>query len=78
MLEAGESYLTKEVVDVLDNDGEVTLFRGPRIGGPGIRGSGCILSAAIAAGLGTGQTLEESVRTARSFVFEAIRTAHEK
>lgn len=64
-----------EAIDVLDNDGEVTVFREQRIAGPGIRGSGCILSAAIAAGLGQGMTLEDSVRAAKNFVLEAIREA---
>lgn len=70
--------LAEEAIDVLDNDGVVTVFREQRIPGPGIRGSGCILSAAIAAGLGKGLTLEESVRAAKSFVLEAIREASER
>jgi hydroxymethylpyrimidine kinase/phosphomethylpyrimidine kinase len=66
----------EQAVDVLDNDGEVTVFRQPRVAGPGIRGSGCMLSAAIAAGLGSGQTLEEAVAAAKTFVWEAIRLVH--
>jgi hydroxymethylpyrimidine kinase/phosphomethylpyrimidine kinase len=62
-----------EAVDVLDNDGEVTVFREARVGGASLHGSGCIMSAAIAAGLGKGQTLEDSVGAAKSFVLEAIR-----
>lgn len=64
-----------EAIDVLDNYGKITVFRQQRIPGPGIRGSGCILSAAIAAGLGQGQNLEDSVKAAKSFVWEAIREA---
>ena len=67
--------LPEESVDVLDNDGEVTVFRNQRIAGPGIRGSGCMLSAAIAAGLGKGKTLEEAVGAAKVFVWEAIISA---
>ena len=67
-----------EVIDLLDNNGEVTVFRDPRIAGSGIRGSGCMLSSGIAAGLGNGKTLEESVRAAKSVVRQAIRAAHEK
>jgi len=74
-VEAGETYLANEVIDVLDNEGDVTVFRQMRIDGPGIRGSGCILSAAIAAGPGNGQTLEESVRAAKSYVWTAISEA---
>jgi hydroxymethylpyrimidine/phosphomethylpyrimidine kinase len=62
-----------EAIDVLDNDGKVTVFRERRIKGAALHGSGCILSAAIAAGLGKGMTMEDSVDAAKSFVFEAIR-----
>lgn len=62
-----------EAIDVLDNEGKVTVFRERRISGAKLHGSGCILSAAIAAGLGKGMTMEDSVGAAKSFVFEAIR-----
>jgi hydroxymethylpyrimidine kinase/phosphomethylpyrimidine kinase len=64
----------EDAVDVLDDEGRVTVFRERRIRGAGIRGSGCILSAAIAAGMGKGLALEDSVRAAKSFVLEAIRS----
>jgi hydroxymethylpyrimidine kinase/phosphomethylpyrimidine kinase len=64
---------SEEAIDVLDNEGEVTVFREQRISGAGLHGSGCILSAAIAAGLGKGMTLEDSVGAAKAFVLEAIR-----
>ncbi|HWN10573.1 MAG TPA: bifunctional hydroxymethylpyrimidine kinase/phosphomethylpyrimidine kinase [Pyrinomonadaceae bacterium] len=70
--------LPEESIDVLDNDGDVTVFREMRIAGPGIRGSGCVLSAAIAAGLGNGETLEEAVAGAKSFVLETIRWVSER
>jgi len=60
-------------IDVLDDDGEITVFRGKRIQGAGLHGSGCILSAAIAAGLGKGMTLESAVQDAKHFVFEELR-----
>src|SRR6266545_2779749 len=64
-----------EAIDVLDNDGKVTVFREKRVSGAALRGTGCILSAAIAAGLGQEKTLEDSVSAAKSFVFEAIRNS---
>jgi hydroxymethylpyrimidine/phosphomethylpyrimidine kinase len=66
---------TSEAIDLLDNDGKVTIFRGERIRGAELHGSGCILSAAIAAGLGKGMTLENSVDTAKRFVLEVIRNS---
>jgi hydroxymethylpyrimidine/phosphomethylpyrimidine kinase len=62
-----------DAVDVLDNEGKITVFRERRIGDAVLHGSGCILSAAIAAGLGKGMRLEDSVGMAKSFVFAAIR-----
>ena len=64
-----------EAIDVLDNEGKVTVFRERRVSGAELHGSGCILSAAIAAGLGQGKTLEDSVRAAKSFVLEAMRNS---
>ena len=66
---------SEAAIDVLDNEGEVTVFRERRISGAGLHGSGCILSAAIAAGLGKGKALEDSVGAAKAFVLEAIRNA---
>ena len=73
--EAGEKAEDRsdEAIDVLDNEGKVTVFRERRVSGAELRGSGCSLSAAIAAGLGKGLTLEDSVGAAKSFVLEAIR-----
>ncbi|HEY6231607.1 MAG TPA: hydroxymethylpyrimidine/phosphomethylpyrimidine kinase [Pyrinomonadaceae bacterium] len=66
----------KEAIDVLDDEGTVTVFRKARIAGGGLHGSGCILSAAIAVGLGNGMTLEESVAAAKSFVLDQIRNSN--
>jgi hydroxymethylpyrimidine/phosphomethylpyrimidine kinase len=76
--EAGEGEgeeKSEEAIDVLDNDGKVTVFRERRIRGAELHGSGCIMSAAIAAGLGKGLSLEESVGAAKSYVLEAIRNS---
>jgi hydroxymethylpyrimidine kinase/phosphomethylpyrimidine kinase len=62
-----------EAIDVLDNEGKVTVFRERRVTGAELHGSGCILSAAIAAALGKGMTLEESVGAAKHFVLEVFR-----
>ena len=66
------------VIDVLDNEGVVTVFRELRIEGAQLHGSGCILSTAIAAGLGKGMTLEDAVRAAKTFVWEALREASDR
>ena len=66
---------TLQAIDVLDNEGQVTVFRAEMISGGEIHGSGCTLSAAIAAGLGRGVSLEESVEATKRFITEAIKTS---
>lgn len=74
--EAADKFaLPADAIDVLDNEGRVTVFRERRVLGGELHGSGCVLSAAIAAGLGKGMTLEDSVSTAKLFVWEAISKA---
>ena len=67
------SVFSEDAIDVLDNEGKVTVFRTKRIVNVELHGSGCILSAAIAAGLGKEMTLEDSIDSAKSFVLKAIR-----
>ena len=64
-----------EAIDLLDDNGEVTVFRGAWIVGPNVRGTGCMLSSAIAACLAKKMNLTESVRTAKAFVADKIRQA---
>jgi hydroxymethylpyrimidine kinase/phosphomethylpyrimidine kinase len=67
--------LSSEAVDVLDDDGTATILRGVWIDGPAVRGTGCMLSSAIAAGLAHGRNLPESVKAAKQFVAGEIRSA---
>jgi len=67
--------VSREAIDLLDNGGEVTVFRGKWIDAPPVRGTGCMLSAAIAACLAQGVELTESVKLAKQFVANAIRNA---
>lgn len=56
-------------------DGSFTFFRNPRIGTTNTHGTGCTLSAAIAASLANGSSLIDSVSVAIGFVQAAIETA---
>lgn len=60
-------------IDVLDDDGEITVFTGEWIDAPAIRGSGCRMSSAIAACLAQGITLQDSVHRAKEYVAGVIR-----
>jgi hydroxymethylpyrimidine/phosphomethylpyrimidine kinase len=65
----------REAIDVLDDEGRVTIFRGAWIEAGDVRGTGCMLSAAIAACLAKGMCLENSVAEAKRFVGEAFSRA---
>jgi hydroxymethylpyrimidine/phosphomethylpyrimidine kinase len=69
---AGEPASTREAIDVFDDQGRVTTFRAAWIDAGDVRGTGCILSAAIAACLARGMKLEQAVAEAKRFVSESI------
>lgn len=58
---------------LLREDGRFLEFLSDYIDVGEVHGSGCTLSAAIAAGLGKGMTLEEAVGAAKEYVTNAIR-----
>jgi hydroxymethylpyrimidine/phosphomethylpyrimidine kinase len=69
-------HLTGEqVVDVLVTKTATRRFTQPRLPGPGAHGTGCTLSAAIAAGLASGRPLERAVEDALDFVHRALAAA---
>jgi hydroxymethylpyrimidine kinase/phosphomethylpyrimidine kinase len=65
----------RQAIDLLDDAGTVTEFRGDWIEAPAVRGTGCMLSSAIAAGLSQGMELTEAVDAAKRFVADVIRAA---
>lgn len=67
--------LTGEAVDVLLAGGEIVELRSARSDTPHTHGAGCVLSAAITAGLAHGRPLVDAVRAAKAFVAAAIETS---
>ena len=59
--------------DVLFDGSEETVFSGERLPFRNTHGTGCTLSAAIAANLARGQRLVRAIENAKSYVTEAIR-----
>jgi len=53
-------------------DGTVLWFEAPRIATPNTHGTGCVLSAAIAAWLGRGAALPQAIRFAHAFLQRAL------
>ena len=69
-------HLEGDAVDVLRlEDGTFRHYTAPRLRTHHTHGSGCTLSAAIAAELARGTELEEAVARAKQFITEAIRSA---
>jgi hydroxymethylpyrimidine/phosphomethylpyrimidine kinase len=62
-------------VDLLVSGEGSELFSAPRIATNNTHGTGCTLSAAIAAGLAKGLSLHEAVREAKAYVTAAIAAA---
>jgi len=64
-----------EIVDVLVSDGTVRRFTRARLDTTSTHGTGCTLSAAIAAGLAHGRPLERAIEDALDFVSRAMAAA---
>ena len=74
LVKGGHRSITGQALDVLlSEDRRFTQFRSEYIDVGEVHGSGCTLSAAIAACLGKGLTLEDAVRAAKKYVTDAIR-----
>lgn len=65
----------RESVDLLVEPGGVTRYAGPRIATRNTHGTGCTLSAAMAAGLAKGQSLAEATGQAKTYLTAALQAA---
>jgi hydroxymethylpyrimidine/phosphomethylpyrimidine kinase len=65
----------EEAVDVLATGEGLVELSAPRVPTPNTHGTGCMLSAAVAAGLARGLELEPAVREAKAFVSGALAHA---
>jgi len=75
VLVKGGHLTTGDAIDVLDDEGEVIIFRGERIVTNATHGTGCTLAAAVVACLARGIDLKNAVDAAKRFVADAIRSA---
>jgi hydroxymethylpyrimidine/phosphomethylpyrimidine kinase len=66
-------HLKDDATDILFDGREFLRFHGPRLESSNTHGTGCTLSAAIAAGLARGRPLAEAVRDGKAYVTAAIR-----
>jgi hydroxymethylpyrimidine/phosphomethylpyrimidine kinase len=65
-----------DVVDIFTDGSTTFLLRAPRVATPNTRGTGCVLSTAIACHLARGLALQDAVRRGKEFVTESIRRAY--
>ncbi len=75
LVKGGHLLAGDEVVDVLADGDDVHRIRHRRVQTTSTHGTGCTLSAAIAAGLALGRDLHAAVTDALAFVHEAIARA---
>jgi hydroxymethylpyrimidine/phosphomethylpyrimidine kinase len=66
---------TKVIDYLFDDQGNVFSFKGERIQTRHTHGTGCTTASAIACGIAQGLSIEKAVERAKTYVFEAIRTA---
>ena len=62
----------EDVVDILFDGQTHFEFRRPRIVTSNTHGTGCTLSAAIAAGLAKGRRIDVAIADAKAFVWDAL------
>jgi hydroxymethylpyrimidine/phosphomethylpyrimidine kinase len=70
-------HLKERAVDLLYDGNSFETLDAPRVAGKEFRGTGCAMSAAIAAGLARGFDMKESVNRSKKFVTRALNTGYE-
>ncbi|MCL2024434.1 MAG: pyridoxine/pyridoxal/pyridoxamine kinase [Coriobacteriia bacterium] len=73
VVKGGKGIDAHNAVDVMYDGTTFEILESERIDTPNTHGAGCTFAAAIAARLAHGDTIPEAVRTAKTFVTEAIR-----
>jgi len=72
----GQKAEGREATDLLDDEGELRILRGQWIEAPPVRGTGCMLSSAIAASLAHGADLITAVNAAKKYVAAEIQNSN--
>jgi hydroxymethylpyrimidine/phosphomethylpyrimidine kinase len=75
LIKGGHLRDRAQAVDLFYDGRNFVELTSPRIAGGGAHGTGCVLSAAIAAYLARGEALEDAVRKAKEFLTAALRAS---
>lgn len=65
-------HLVNDAIDLLYEGGNIRWYSEKRITNPNTHGTGCTLSSAIACNLADGKNLDESIRSAKSYLTGAL------
>jgi hydroxymethylpyrimidine/phosphomethylpyrimidine kinase len=69
----GGHWPGNDATDLLFDGKDFSYLRAERIQSSNTHGTGCVLSAAVTAGLASGKGVKESVQAAKSLITQAIR-----
>ncbi|MFF2015905.1 bifunctional hydroxymethylpyrimidine kinase/phosphomethylpyrimidine kinase [Paenibacillus sp. NPDC058177] len=72
ILKGGHDESTEQVIDLLYDGHSFFYMENKRVNTPHTHGTGCTYSAALAAELAKGQSVQEAIHTARAFIQAAI------
>ncbi len=75
VIKGGHSKDDKSANDLFYDGHNFVMLKAARIAGDGAHGTGCAFSAAIAAYLARGESLEEAVRGAKRYVIAALKNS---
>lgn len=75
LVKGGHVPAEAEAIDILCVEDRITRFRARRVPSRSTHGTGCTLSAGIAAGLALGHSLTDAIAAAKEFVTGAIAAA---
>jgi hydroxymethylpyrimidine/phosphomethylpyrimidine kinase len=75
LIKGGHGKGTESIDYLFGDNGSTVALAAPRIATKNTHGTGCSLSSAIAAGLAKGESLENAVRQAKTWVSAAIAAA---
>ena len=75
VVKVGSRIKTNEYIDILYDGQKFTHYKTPRLESVYNPGAGCTFSAAIAAGLAKNLSIDESVKKAKEYVTEALKSS---
>ena len=70
-----ENYQNKTIDILVDKNNNITKFESPKANSNNTHGTGCSFSSSIASLLAKGENLQEAIKIAKKYIYEAILNA---